>query len=623
MPRLYQTYVRCQVNLHAEEFAGPTPTATRRTHHTLFTARSQVLQANHVKNLVRRIPGWLAAGLLLAGAVSIAAAPSALAEPIPGTTCALFPTNSIFNTDISALPVNAQSTTWMGNMTQHANLHPDLGTPAQLYGMPINVAPAPTTGVTPTFGYDPESDHPAEGYPVDQSTMIEGGPGAPSGSDRHALTLNKNLCKLYEIYNLQNFTSGRAPTAGPGAVWDLSSNAMRPDGWTSADAAGLPMLPLLLRPDEILAGSITHAIRFTTHCTHGYIWPGSHNAGSCDATFPPMGARFRLRAGYDISGFSANTQVVLKAFQHYGLLLADNGSDWYFGGSTDSWWGTIAGDAVVTELETIPAAQFDAVDETSLQVAANSYAAAPPVPGVYTAVTPVRLLDTRTNGTTLGGGGSLNLTVGGVPGNATAVVLNITATNISTAGFFTVFPTGFGRPTASNLNWSAHETVPNLVTAGLGGAGRVTMYNGVGSADAVVDLEGYYATSAGGSAGEFVPVTPARITDTRSGSGQANAGMQLGPTGTLDVQSTGAAGIPATGGAAVWANVTAVGPTAASDLVVWPDGTSAPVASDLNFVAGQAVPNLVIVKLSAGGKIDVRNDFGSTSVIVDLVGWYG
>ena len=698
---------------------------------------------------MRRIPGWLAAGLLLAGAVSIAAAPSALAEPIPGTTCALFPTNSIFNTDISALPVNAQSTTWMGNMTQHANLHPDLGTPAQLYGMPINVAPPPTTGVTPTFGYDPESDHPAEGYPIDQSTMIEGGPGAPSGSDRHALTLNKNLCKLYEIYNLQNFTNGQTPHAGSGAVWDLSSNAMRPDGWTSADAAGLPMLPLLLRPDEILAGSITHAIRFTTHCTHGYIWPGSHNAGSCDATFPPMGARFRLRAGYDISGFSANTQVVLKAFQHYGLLLADNGSDWYFGGSTDSWWGTTAGDAVVTELKTIPAAQFDAVDESSLQVAANSYAAAPPVPGVYTAVTPVRLLDTRTNGSTLGGGGSLNLTVAGVPGNATAVVLNVTATNTSTAGFFTVFPTGFGRPTASNLNWSAHETVPNLVTAGLGSAGRVTIYNGVGSADAVVDLEGYYATSAGGSAGEFVPVTPARITDTRAGSGQANAGMHLGPTGTLDVQSTGAGGIPASGVSAVVMNVTATntsaagfftvfptgvarplasnlnwtpgvtvpnrvivplgtggkvafyngvgsadlivdvngyftdstasgasftvlsptrivdtrngtggrssplgqgqtmmvtvaggggvpgtakavvlnvtvdGPTAASDLVVWPDGTSAPVASDLNFVAGQAVPNLVIVKLSAGGKIDIRNDFGSTSVIVDVVGWYG
>src|SRR5438552_592156 len=583
------------------------------------------------------MPGALGAALLLAAAVCLPAAPSVMAQPIPGTSCSLFPTNSVFNTDISALPVHAQSTTWMSNMTQNANLHPDLGTPAQLYGMPINVAPPPASGVTPTFTYNPESDHPTEGYPIDQNTLIEGGPGAPSGSDRHALTLDKNLCKLYELYNLQNFTNGQTPQAGSGAVWDLSSNAMRPDGWTSADAAGLPMLPLLLRPDEILAGSITHAIRFTTHCTHGYIWPGSHNAGSCDATFPPMGARFRLRAGYDISGFSANTQVVLTAFQHYGLLLADNGSDWYFGGSTDSWWGTIAGDAVVTELKTIPAAQFDAVDESSLQAAANSYAAAPPVPGVYTAVTPVRLLDTRTNGSTLGGGGSLNLTVGGVPGNATAVVLNITATNTSTAGFFTVFPTGFGRPTASNLNWSAHETVPNLVTAGLGSAGRVTIYNGVGSADAVVDLEGYYATSAEGSAdlivdvngyftdstasgASFTVLSPTRIVDTRNGTGGFNAALGQGQTMMVTVAGSG--GVPGTAKAVVL-NVTVDGPTAASDLVVWPDGTSAPVASDLNFVAGQAVPNLVIVKLSAGGKIDVRNDFGSTSVIVDLVGWYG
>ena len=373
-------------------------------------------------------------------------------------------------------------------------------------------------------------------------------------------------------------------------------------------------------------------------------------------------------------------------------------------------------------------------------------------PSVYTAVTPIRLIDTRSSGSTLYGGGSLNLTVGGlngVPANAAAVVLNVTATGESSGGFFTVYPTGAVRPTASNLNWSAHETVPNLVTVGLGSNGRVTIFNGTGSAEAVVDLEGYYAPSAGGSAGEYVSVTPARITDTRSGSGQTNAGAHLGQGGTLDVQVTGAGGIPGTGVSAVVMNVTATntnaagfftvypkgaalplasnlnwtpgvtvpnrvivpvgtggkvsfyngvgsadlivdvngyftdstasgasftvlsptrivdtrngtggfnsplgqgqtmmvtvagsggvpgtakavvlnvtvdGPTAASDLVVWPDGTSAPVASDLNFVAGQAVPNLVIVKLSAGGKIDVRNDFGSTSVIVDLVGWYG
>ena len=261
-------------------------------------------------------------------------------------------------------------------MTQNANLHPDLGTFAQWYGIPVNVAPPPTTSVTPTFIYNTESDHPAEGYPIDQSTFIEGGPSAPSGSDRHALVVNKNLCKLYEIYNLQNFTNGQTPAAGSGAVWDLNSDAMRPDGWTSADAAGLPMTPLLLRPDEILAGSITHAIRFTTHCTNGYIWPGSHNAGLCSSGFPPMGARFRLRSSFNISSYSATTQVVLRAFQHYGLMLADNGSDWFFGGTTDDWWGTTAGSTVVSELKTIPASQFDAVDESGLQSAPGSYRAA-------------------------------------------------------------------------------------------------------------------------------------------------------------------------------------------------------------------------------------------------------
>ena len=323
------------------------------------------------------------AALVAVAAVVLALLPTTTnvaAQPIPGTTCNLFPSDSIFNTDVSSLAVASQSNGWKNNMTQNANLHPDLGTVAQQYGMPVNVAPPPATGLTPTFGYDSESDHPAEGYPIDQGTLIEGGPSAPSGSDRHALVVNKNLCKLYELYNLQNFTNGQQPQAGSGAVWDLNSNAMRTDGFTSADAAGLPITPLLLRPDEILAGSIAHAIRFTAHCTNDYIWPASHQASSCGITAPPMGARFRLRSSFDISTFSASAQVVLRAFQHYGLILADNGADWYFQGTTDDWWGTTAGAQVVSELKNIPAAQFDAVFEVRLQGAANSYQATPPVP---------------------------------------------------------------------------------------------------------------------------------------------------------------------------------------------------------------------------------------------------
>ena len=310
-----------------------------------------------------------AAGTVLTGLMPAAAA------AVPGTSCSLFPADNILNTDISGLPVDAMSATWKGNMAQNANLHPDLGTFAQQYGMPINVAPPPTTGVTPTFAYDTESDHPAGGFPIDQNTLIEGGPGAPSGSDRHALVVNSSSCKLFELYNLQNFTNGQTPAAGSGAVWDLSSNAMRPAGWTSADAAGLPIMPLLLRPDEILAGSVPHAIRVTAHCAHGYVWPASHDAGTCVAGFPPMGARFRLRSGYDITRFSANTQVVLRAFERFGLIVADNGADWYFQGTTDDWWGTVAGGQLVSELKTIPAAQFDAVDESGVQVSPSSYMA--------------------------------------------------------------------------------------------------------------------------------------------------------------------------------------------------------------------------------------------------------
>src|SRR5690348_17126035 len=138
----------------------------------------------------------ITAATLLAASFASGGTTRGHAQPLPGTTCNLFPADHVLNTDISSLPVNAQSATWMSNMTQHANLHPDLGTFAQQYGMPTNVAPPPTTGVTPSFLYDSESDHPVEGYPIDQNTSIEGGPGAPSGSDRHALVVDKNRCKL-------------------------------------------------------------------------------------------------------------------------------------------------------------------------------------------------------------------------------------------------------------------------------------------------------------------------------------------------------------------------------------------------------------------------------------------
>ena len=262
---------------------------------------------------------------------------------------------------------------------------------------------------------------------------------------------------------------------------------------------------------------------------------------------------------------------------------------------------------------------------TSATSSADQFTFVTQVPSVYTALTPQRVRDTRTDGGTLSQGGSLTITFGGVyvPANATAVVLNVTATNTSHAGFFTVYPTGGSVPIASNLNWVKGETVPNLVEVGLGTGGNVTIYNGLGSADAVVDLEGYFAPAGDGStAGEFVPVVPARVTDTRGGSGQANAGSKLGPGATLDVQVTGAGGIPFAGVDAIVLNVTAVDQTANGFFTVFPTGTSLPLASNLNWTPNDTVPNRVIVPVGTGGKVSIYNGHGSADAVVDVNGYF-
>jgi hypothetical protein len=182
-------------------------------------------------------------------------------------------------------------------------------------------------------------------------------------------------CTLYELWDAQ-YVSKTASTAGSGAIWSLASNTLRPAGWTSADAAGLPILPGLLKYQEVLSGKVDHAIRFTTECTDdAYIWPARHEAGSCGADFPPMGARFRLSAGFSASDicksgtpYCAQLAVVIKAMQNYGLMLADNGSDWYFQGSAFPQWPI----TLVDMMKQIPAKDFVAVDESCLEVSPSS-----------------------------------------------------------------------------------------------------------------------------------------------------------------------------------------------------------------------------------------------------------
>ena len=238
---------------------------------------------------------------------------------------------------------------------------------------------------------------------------------------------------------------------------------------------------------------------------------------------------------------------------------------------------------------------------------------------------PLRLLDTRITHQTLHSGRSLLLHIGGgTPANATAVTLNVTATNTSAAGFLTVFPSGAVRPTASNLNWVRHETVPNLVVVAIGDSGDVTFYNGPGgTVDIVVDLEGWFEPLSTGTAGEFKALQPARITDTRTGSGQPNAGSPLGPGGTLNVLVAPAGGVPGpTGAESVILNITVTHGTKSSVLTAYPTGSTLPTASNLNWTAHKNVANRVSVPIGAGGMVTLHNGSGSVDVIVDVSGYF-
>jgi hypothetical protein len=241
----------------------------------------------------------------------------------------------------------------------------------------------------------------------------------------------------------------------------------------------------------------------------------------------------------------------------------------------------------------------------------------------------VRILDTRdgTGGVPaapIGAGGSLNVQVagqGGVPATASAVVINATVTDTTAPSYLTVYPTGATQPLASNLNWVAGETVPNLVEVALGTAGQLTIYNAAGKVDVLFDVAGYVSPPpSSGSDGLYNPLTPARILDTRNGTG-APIG-QLGADQTLNLQTTGAGGVPPSGVSAVVLNVTVTNASAPSYLTIFPSGASPPLASNLNFVAGQTVPNRVIVGVGTGGRVGFFNAAGSVDVIADVGGWF-
>ena len=302
-----------------------------------------------------------------AGSSSVTAAPQVAPRPVQGTACPTFPADNYWHADISGLPVHKRSRQWLSHMSTSVDLHPDFGPSfgdGPNYGIPVTVVGGAHAKVKVRFQYAGESDHVR--YPLGADTRIEG--GRASDGDRHAIVVDRSTCRLYETFATRQ-RNGRW-LAGSGAVWSLTSDRLRPQGWTSADAAGLPILPGLLRWNEVKNRDIDHAIRFTTDVTSSHhLWPARHDAGSrASLAYPPMGARFRLRASYHPTGFGPRAMAVVRAMKTYGLVLADNGSPWFFQGEQNAHWPI----ALIESLKQIPAKQFVAVDTSSLKVSSSS-----------------------------------------------------------------------------------------------------------------------------------------------------------------------------------------------------------------------------------------------------------
>jgi hypothetical protein len=283
--------------------------------------------------------------------------------------CPVFPTDHIWNTPIDTLPVDVNSDAYVNTIGTSTGLHPDFGSGTWAggpIGIPFTTVPGTQSLVSVSFGYAGESD--PGPYPIPPDAPIEGGPA--STGDRHVLVMDRDDCVLYEMFSSWPQPDG-SWEAGSGAVFDLESYDLRPDGWTSADAAGLQILPGLVRYEEVAAGEIRHAIRFTAVQTNGdfYVWPARHKASSLSGSqYPPMGQRFRLKAEFDISGFSPEVQVILQAFKTYGIILADNGSNWFISGVPDERWDN----DMLRELKDVEGGEFEAVDVSSLMVHPDS-----------------------------------------------------------------------------------------------------------------------------------------------------------------------------------------------------------------------------------------------------------
>jgi hypothetical protein len=306
---------------------------------------------------VRRI------GLAVAASSLVLVPALVAANPLPGARrCRIFPGNNLWNQRVDKLPVARNSATLIAGIGLNRPVHPDFGT---VYngapnGIPYKVVSKHTPRVRVSFDYASESDK--RRYPLPRHVPIEGGPR--STGDRHVIVVDRSSCRDYELFAAYPIGNGSRWRAGSGAIFNLRSNHLRPAGWTSADAAGLPILPGLARYDEVAGGVIDHALRFTAPRTRrAYVYPARHFASSSnDPSLPPMGLRVRLKASVNISRLPYQARVVARALKRYGMLLADNGSPWFISGAPNRRWK----DDALHQLDTLTGRDFEVVDTSSL-----------------------------------------------------------------------------------------------------------------------------------------------------------------------------------------------------------------------------------------------------------------
>lgn len=452
-----------------------------------------------------RLP-WLLALMAALGTTALAQAPQPPA-PLP-TPLPLFPPDNWWNADVSAAPVDPNSAGFISLIGGATGLHPDFGgndgTAHGIYGMVYAVVPGtePLEVVDFTGGYPGESDAGAPGrptgYPIplgarSEPRWIEGGqPGGGPSGDRHMLLVDRDRLFLFELYATRWDAAASRWRAGSGAVFLLGGNGRRPEGWTSADAAGLAILPGLVRYDEAFgADPIRHAFRVTVQATRGHVFPASHTATT--STSPnalPMGARLRLKASKSIGTYPAAVQKIFQAMKTHGLIVADNGSNLYVSGAYDTRWDN---DVLNPAFASLKASDFEVVE----------LGWKPPVSTVtgpldFYTLTPCRLLDTRLAPPAVAAGGERVVTAAsqcGISAGAKAVSLNVTAVAPAAAGNLRFFPGDAVAPNASTLNFTAGRTRANnaIVMLASSGSGTLAVRNSsTASVDVVIDVNGYF-----------------------------------------------------------------------------------------------------------------------------------